>query len=85
MSFNASWVMVTWDPVPPVDRQTDTTKNFTFPQLRWQEVKNVKVSQDGSQEQGCEEAREQCFSVPTECECKNFKLIRLQQVGFECL
>ena len=36
MRSNASWVMVTWD--PPLDRQTDTTKNITFLQLRWREV-----------------------------------------------
>ena len=30
---NTSWVMITWG--PPVNRQTDTSKNFTFPQLRW--------------------------------------------------
>ena len=31
---NASWVMVAWGHFP-VDRQTDTNKNITFPQLRW--------------------------------------------------
>ena len=31
---------------------------------------------------GCSWAREQCFSVATTCECKQFKLIRLQQVEF---
>ena len=30
---NASWVMVTWDPL--LREQTDTTENITFPQLRW--------------------------------------------------
>ena len=29
---NASWVMVTWD---PVDRQTHMSENITFPRLCW--------------------------------------------------
>ena len=29
----ASWVMVTWG--PPMDRQTQTCENITFPPLRW--------------------------------------------------
>ena len=32
--FNAFWVMVTWEPPSPVNRQTDTTENIAFPQLR---------------------------------------------------
>ena len=39
-------VMVTWD---PACRQTDTTENTTFPQLRWRGVKtrNIVNSSDG--------------------------------------
>ena len=39
---NASRVIVTWDPLWrewQTDRQTDTTENITFPQLRWRAVK----------------------------------------------
>ena len=38
MRSNASWVMITWDPLP-VDGQTHVGENITFPQLHWQEVK----------------------------------------------
>ena len=36
---NASWVMVTWGPQPPLNRMRDTCENITFPQLRWRAVK----------------------------------------------
>ena len=41
LTFNASWVMVTWEPPPPCeqnDRQTDTTETdmlFLFPRLQF--------------------------------------------------
>ena len=35
----ASWTMVTWYNIPPMNRRTDTTENITFPQIRWQAVK----------------------------------------------
>ena len=39
MRSNVSWVMVTWDPFPTVDSQTDTIENIIFPQLRRRAVK----------------------------------------------
>ena len=40
---NASWVMATWRPPPPMDGRTDwrtdKNENITFPQLRWRAVK----------------------------------------------
>ena len=38
---NASWVMVTWDSPLPMHRQTHTSENITFPQVRWRAV--IKV------------------------------------------
>ena len=53
--FNASWVMVTWDPLTPLlNRMTNTTENITFLQLRWPEViiyrnvKNYKINTDSN-------------------------------------
>ena len=40
---NASWIMVTKDP-SSVNRQTDTTENVTFLQLRWWAVNIVQPS-----------------------------------------
>ena len=36
-----TWVMVTGDPLPPVDTQTDTTENITLPQFCWWAVKTI--------------------------------------------
>ena len=41
VKFNASWVMVTWDPHPC--EQTDTSENSTFLHLRWLPVKIQSV------------------------------------------
>ena len=41
---NASWVMVTWGPPSPVDRQTDIYESITFPQRCWQAVITVTVT-----------------------------------------
>ena len=38
---NVSWAMVTWKRPSPVNRQTHTTENFIFLQLRWRAIKYV--------------------------------------------
>ena len=35
---NASWVILTWDSLPPVGRQTHNCENITFLKLRWRAV-----------------------------------------------
>ena len=42
MKFNASWVMVTLG--PPVERETHTNEDITFPQLCWQVVIKIRIS-----------------------------------------
>ena len=50
---------------------------------------NTKVQVGQSKHKGASKCRgarvtQGCFSIPTSCECKNFKQILLQQVGSEC-